>query len=110
VAPAPPCSPAPPRTDRAGCSPAACPDDPPATPSYRALRTHLPIHLRRDSSAALGSQAAELPAAVLANLLDLNINTANAWADYAQHGWSVYLAARSQSGQAHAATTFPAHR
>ncbi|SDU12335.1 hypothetical protein [Amycolatopsis keratiniphila] len=40
----------------------------------RALRTHLPIHLRRARSAALAALATDLPAAVL----DLNINTANA--------------------------------
>jgi hypothetical protein len=62
---------------------------------YRALRKHLPVHLRRARSAALAALAAELPAAVLANLLDLNIHTANAWATYAQHDWTTYLAART---------------
>lgn len=77
---------------------------------YRALRKHLPVHLRRARSAALAALAAELPAAVLANLLDLNINTANAWATFARHDWSAYLAARShKAGQSHGATTFPAH-
>jgi integrase len=39
----------------------------------------LRVHLRRARSAALASLAAELPAAVLAYPLDLNINTAIAW-------------------------------
>ncbi|MEV1296117.1 hypothetical protein [Pseudonocardia sp. NPDC049635] len=64
---------------------------------YRALRTHLPVHLRRARSAALAALTAELPAAVLANLLDLNIHTANAWATYAQHDWTAYVAARTAS-------------
>ncbi|MFE0028131.1 hypothetical protein [Amycolatopsis sp. NPDC059021] len=62
---------------------------------YRGLRNHLQIHLRRARSAALASLAGELPAAVLAHLLDLNINTALAWATYAQTDWTSYLAARS---------------
>jgi hypothetical protein len=64
---------------------------------YRALRKHLPVHLRRARSAALAALAAEIPAAVLANLLDININTANSWANYAQHDWTSYLAARTDS-------------
>jgi hypothetical protein len=62
----------------------------------RALRANLPIHLRRARSAALAALAADIPAAVLAQLLDLNINTAIAWANYAQHDWSTYLAARAR--------------
>ncbi|GAA3541739.1 hypothetical protein GCM10022222_26760 [Amycolatopsis ultiminotia] len=60
---------------------------------YRALRAHLPVHLRRARSAALAALAADIPAAVLAQLLDINISTAIAWANYAQHDWSAYLAA-----------------
>jgi 8-oxo-dGTP pyrophosphatase MutT (NUDIX family) len=40
--------------------------------------------------------AAELPAAELTILLNLNINTANAWAIHAQHDWTTYLAARRE--------------
>jgi hypothetical protein len=47
--------------------------------------------------AALAALAAELPAAVLAKLLNLNINTANAWAAYAQHDWTTYLTTRTRS-------------
>lgn len=96
TAPAPPCSPTPTPINRAGCSLAACPDDPPATPST-APYAHLPLHLRRARSAALAALATDLPAAVLANLLDLNINTANAWAVYAQYDWTTYLAARTRA-------------
>jgi hypothetical protein len=79
--------------------PGGLPGRPARDALYRALRTHLPVHLRRARSAALAALAAELPAAVLANLLDLNINTANAWATYAQHDWTTYLAARTQTSQ-----------
>jgi hypothetical protein len=48
---------------------------------YRALCAHLPVHLRRAHSAALAALAASIPAAVLAQLLDVNINTAIAWAE-----------------------------
>jgi hypothetical protein len=65
---------------------------------YRALHAHLPVHLRRARSAALAALATDIPAAVLAHLLDLNINTAIAWANYPQHDWSTYLAARTTSG------------
>ncbi|MFB9931871.1 hypothetical protein ACFORO_41415 [Amycolatopsis halotolerans] len=65
----------------------------------RALRKHLPVHLRRACSAALAALAAELPAAVLAavlaKILDININTTNAWASYSQHDWTAYLTARA---------------
>jgi hypothetical protein len=59
---------------------------------YRALRTHL----RRARSAALAALAADLPAAVLADLLDININTAITWSTYAQTDWTAYLAARTR--------------
>jgi len=65
---------------------------------YRALRAHLPVHLRRARSAALAALAADIPAAVLADLLDLNINTAITWANYAQHDWTAYLHARTTAG------------
>ena len=47
--------------------------------------------------AALASLEAELPAAVVAHLLDLNINTAIAWSTYAQPDWTAYLAARAST-------------
>ncbi len=79
--------------------PGGLPGRPARDALYRRLRTHLPVHLRRARSAALAALAAELPAAVLANLLDPNINTANAWVTYAQHDWTAYLAARAQSAR-----------
>ncbi|MGY6655354.1 hypothetical protein ACXIZN_24645 [Amycolatopsis sp. TRM77291] len=68
---------------------------------YRTLRAHLPVHLRRARSAALAALAADIPAAVLAHLLNLNINTAIAWANYAQHDWTAYLHARTNTITAH---------
>ncbi|MFC5107433.1 hypothetical protein [Kibdelosporangium philippinense] len=61
---------------------------------YRGLRLHLHVHLRRARSAALAGLAAELPAAVLAQLLDININTALTWTRHTQADWTAYLAAR----------------
>ena len=37
--------------------------------------------------------AADLPAAILADLLGLHINTAVRWATYARRDWADYLAA-----------------
>ncbi|MFD4460077.1 hypothetical protein [Nocardia sp. NPDC058480] len=62
---------------------------------YRGLRNHLHVHLRRARSAALAHLASEIPAAVLAELLDLHIDTALAWSNYAQNEWSAYVAART---------------
>jgi hypothetical protein len=77
--------------------PGGLPGRPARDALYRALRKHLPVHLRRARSAALAALAADLPAAVLAQLLDLNINATIAWANYAQRDWGDYLAARVAS-------------
>lgn len=37
----------------------------------------------------------DLPVAVLATLLDRNITISLAWANYVQHDWAAYLAART---------------
>jgi hypothetical protein len=78
--------------------PGGLPGRPARDSLYRTLHAHLPVHLHRARSAALAALATDIPAAVLAHLLDLNINTAIAWANYAQHDWSTYLAARTTSG------------
>jgi hypothetical protein len=65
---------------------------------YRGLRRHLPVHLRQARSAALINLAATIPAAVLADLLDISIHTANTWAEHARHDWASYLAARTTAG------------
>jgi hypothetical protein len=72
---------------------------------YRALRDHLQVHLRRARSAALAVLAADLPSAVLAQLLDIHINTAIAWSHYAQTDWSAYLDARTRASRPTASTT-----
>ncbi|SED62104.1 hypothetical protein SAMN04489727_8616 [Amycolatopsis tolypomycina] len=72
--------------------PGGLPGRPARDALYRALST--PAHPPPPRpQAALAALATDLPAAVLANLLDLNINTANAWAVYAQYDWTTYLAA-----------------
>jgi hypothetical protein len=44
--------------------------------------------------------AAELPAPVLAEMLDIHINTALQWATIGQQDWASYLAARIESKDA----------
>ncbi|WP_326812331.1 hypothetical protein OIE62_07425 [Streptomyces scopuliridis] len=43
---------------------------------------------------ALMALAADLPAAILADLLGLHVNTAVRWVTYARRDWAAYLAAR----------------
>jgi hypothetical protein len=61
---------------------------------YRALRDNGLPHARHARNAALMTLAADLPAPILASLLDLHIATAVAWTQNAAHDWAVYLAAR----------------
>jgi len=49
-------------------------------------------------AAALISLASELPAAVLAELLGITIQTAEHWADHTRYDWAHYLAARTSAG------------
>jgi hypothetical protein len=68
----------------------------------RQLNTH-GIQARTARSAALINLAADLPAAVLADLLGLHINTAVRWVKRARRDWASYLAARAEvtrTGQA----------
>ena len=44
-----------------------------------------------------GALAADPPAAILADLLGLHVNTAVRWVNYARRDWTDYLAARAQS-------------
>lgn len=85
--------------DTAWLFPGGFPGRPARDALHRALPTHLHVHLRRARSAALAALAADLPAAVLADLLAININTALAWATYAQTDWTTYLAARVRAGR-----------
>jgi hypothetical protein len=61
---------------------------------YRKLREHGIPHARRARSAALITLAAELPPPILADLLDLNINTAVQWAQHTQQDAAAYIEAR----------------
>lgn len=67
---------------------------------YRGLRRHGITHIRRARSAALITLAAELPPPVLAEMLDLHINTAVQWAKVSQQDWTSYLKARHESKDA----------
>ena len=62
----------------------------------RQLNTH-GIQARTGRSAALINLAADLPAAVLADLLGLHINTAVRWVKRARRDWASYLAARAEA-------------
>ncbi|MFY9931114.1 MAG: hypothetical protein WAK82_24255 [Streptosporangiaceae bacterium] len=54
------------------------------------------IQARIGRSAALINLAADLPAAILADLLGLHINTAVRWVKRARRDWASYLAARTE--------------
>jgi len=62
----------------------------------RQLNTH-GIQPRIARSAALINLGADLPAAVLADLLGLHINTAVRWVKRARRDWTSYLAARAET-------------
>lgn len=66
------------------------------------LRNHLAAlgtHLRAVQNSALISLAEDLPAAILADLLGLNISTAARWTKLAQRDGTDYLAARARDQQ-----------
>ncbi|MGH3192300.1 MAG: hypothetical protein ACRDPY_48345 [Streptosporangiaceae bacterium] len=53
------------------------------------------ITVRAARNAALAALATDLPAAILADLLGLHVNTAVRWVTYARRDWAGYLAARA---------------
>jgi hypothetical protein len=63
-----------------------------------ALTTRLARHgikVRAARNGALAALAADLPAAILADVLGMHINTAVRWVVYARRDWAEYLAARA---------------
>jgi hypothetical protein len=60
----------------------------------RRLRRH-GIEPRQSRNAALTAWAAELPAPILADILGLNVTTAEQWAQRTRHDWTSYLAQRA---------------
>ncbi|MCK9903884.1 hypothetical protein CC117_27815 [Parafrankia colletiae] len=78
--------------------PGGFPGQPARDVVYRALRGNGLPHARHARSAALMTLAADLPAPILAGLLDLHITTAVAWTQHATHDWTLYLAARDHPG------------
>ena len=60
----------------------------------RRLRQH-GIAPRQSRNAALAAWAAELPAPVLADILGLNVSTAEAWAQRTRRDWTAYIAQRA---------------
>ena len=53
------------------------------------------ISVRPARNGALSALAADLPAAILADLLGLHVNTAVRWVTYARRDWADYLASRT---------------
>ena len=53
------------------------------------------INVRIARNGALAALAADLPAAVLADLLGMHINTAVRWVKYVGRDWADYIAARA---------------
>ena len=53
------------------------------------------ISARLARNGALAALAADLPAAILADLLGMHINTAVRWVTYVRRDWTDYLAARA---------------
>ena len=53
------------------------------------------INVRIARNGALAALAADLPAAVLADLLGMHINTAVRWVKYVGRDWADYIAART---------------
>ncbi len=63
-----------------------------------ALTTRLNRHsisVRPARNGALAALAADLPAAILADLLGMHVTTAVRWVTYARRDWADYLAARA---------------
>ncbi|GAB3956307.1 hypothetical protein GCM10027614_68130 [Micromonospora vulcania] len=55
------------------------------------------IRVRPTRNAALFALAEDLPAAVLADLLGMHVNTAERWAKLARRDWADYLQARTET-------------
>jgi hypothetical protein len=53
------------------------------------------ITVRSARNGALAALATDLPAAVMADLLGMHVNTAVRWVIYARRDWADYLAART---------------
>ncbi|WP_327008015.1 hypothetical protein OHA72_12505 [Dactylosporangium sp. NBC_01737] len=53
------------------------------------------ITVRAARNGALAALAADLPAAVMADLLGMHVTTAVRWVIYARRDWADYLAART---------------
>ena len=88
------------RSPAHGCSPAACPD----SPSPRPGSASAPRHRRPGMPgrrAAMTDLAAQLPAAVLADLLNITPDTAVRWIHQAGADWNRYAAeiARTRNHQ-----------
>ncbi|WP_329159899.1 hypothetical protein OHB49_11165 [Streptomyces sp. NBC_01717] len=80
--------------------PGVLPGQPLSRKAFNSQLVRRGIHTRPARTAALIALAGELPAPVLAALLDVHIHTALKWAHHAQRDWSSYLAARTAAPKA----------
>ncbi|MGQ5593978.1 hypothetical protein ACUJ8K_12025 [Streptomyces sp. ESS7.8] len=76
--------------------PGNIPGQPMSAPGFSLLMRRHGFHVQPARIAALVALAEKLPAPVLAELLDISIDTAHKWAAYTQPNWSAYLAVRDQ--------------
>jgi hypothetical protein len=74
--------------------PGRTPDRPVDAGGFGKRLKRIGLTIRGGRNTALIGLAAELPAAVLADLLGIDIVTATRWAQYARRDWTGYLAAR----------------
>jgi hypothetical protein len=90
--------PEPPRPDRL-LFPGRTPDRPVDSGGFGKRLKRSGLTIRGGRNTGLIGLAAELPAAVLADLLAIDIVTATRWAGYAKRDWNDYLAARHADAQ-----------
>lgn len=75
--------------------PGRTPDRPVDTGGFGKRLKRSGLTIRAGKNTALLGLAAELPAAVLADLLAIDVGTATRWATYAKTEWNDYIAART---------------
>jgi hypothetical protein len=75
--------------------PGLVPGQPIANHAFTTRLSRHDINVRIARNGALAALAADLPAAVLADLLGMHINTAIRWVKYVGRDWADYIAARA---------------
>lgn len=81
-------------TARAWLFPGVVPGQPMSAAGFGLLMRRNGFHANPARQAALIALAGRLPSSVLAELLDIHVQTARKWAAYSQPDWAAYLAER----------------